>query len=1075
MHWSRLRNSIFGAACAAWCVALLGPGSLAFAEAIQRPPVLGFAGYDNDYRVRRTLIASFDLDSDPAGVVFLGAAGFTTVPSEVISGARSAKLSGVTAGLQIDPDALDIGAGHIYALEYDYRILNSAGAVSAMRVLARWGIQSELHADPLGLRPTIFGSAGTQRRQFLFGSGGFPTFFLSTESAATVVVDNLRVWRIDSEAARSSPPIFAMGYPRLAKYNFDSPLAGAVFNGVPIGPYEELLGRFDLVNGVQIDQTLGDTGWAERLRARNPAITLLPYRISYSAQNIDDNEPVGGTAGLQQLFNRAITPEWIMRGPDGEPLHDQIFEGNTQLDPTWYCPRIDGLTFTEFMGEFLGNTVLPSGLWDGIHFDQAEWFPNPLLAQTINGPLPPIDMDRDGVADAKPLLFGTMRSAFESYFGLMRWRFGATRILFGNAGRIPLDSGVLTTLSGWQQEIYSPYKILENGDWDTTRSAPWHEFLRNYLSANQWTRMPQALSVQLTGLGLGTPTGTLTGHGYPNRLAILEQRDYQRMRLGLTTTLLGNGFFGYDLVDNTTPPVWFDEYALDAQGHPTSQLSGKGYLGQPLGPPAEITRAAPVLLETGFEQGVPAALWLGNGASWTSDPGKVISGGTSLEVISASSNDFMVFETNPLVLPLEAGKTYDLTATFRVLDYAPQTYAGLVTLGIAVDPTEIDFHGRTFLYHQDIEGPGQTITMRTQVKAWGPWLKAYAHFADRGAVSVDSIRLSEVGGGAYRRDFENGIVLVNPTPVPVTLTQAEVAGPLTRAGIRRIAGVQDPSVNTGLPVTAGLTIPPADGIILLANRVGAPAPVKPSLIQATALGPDSIELIWSAPVSGSRAGYLIEHRIAGETTWDRFDLAGPTTGHRLEGLQGGTTYDIRISTFDFAGRASTPLGPVQATTTGAPPVRGRITSIDPMVRGAFVLLHGTTLAGVTQNLEGLYPYQFQGTHITVNGVPARMAFVSPATVSFCVPETAPIGPAIVRIFRAGTPSGGFAAPVLDPDPPACAGDLNGDGRTDAFDFMILAVNFSDAVSPGTSGDLTFDGVVNLADFIVFAGDFGCGT
>ena len=57
--------------------------------------------------------------------------------------------------------------------------------------------------------------------------------------------------------------------------------------------------------------------------------------------------------------------------------------------------------------------------------------------------------------------------------------------------------------------------------------------------------------------------------------------------------------------------------------------------------------------------------------------------------------------------------------------------------------------------------------------------------------------------------------------------------------------------------------------------------------------------------------------------------------------------------------------------------------------------------------------------------------------------------------------------------PACAGDINGDGLTNASDFTILAGNFGSAVAPNTGGDLSGDGFVNAADFTILAGDFGC--
>lgn len=60
--------------------------------------------------------------------------------------------------------------------------------------------------------------------------------------------------------------------------------------------------------------------------------------------------------------------------------------------------------------------------------------------------------------------------------------------------------------------------------------------------------------------------------------------------------------------------------------------------------------------------------------------------------------------------------------------------------------------------------------------------------------------------GVWRRDFERGIVLVNPAP-----TQREV---MLEPGLRRIRGQQDPAWNDGQPVQS-LILPGRDGIILV--------------------------------------------------------------------------------------------------------------------------------------------------------------------------------------------------------------------------------------------------------------------
>jgi hypothetical protein len=59
--------------------------------------------------------------------------------------------------------------------------------------------------------------------------------------------------------------------------------------------------------------------------------------------------------------------------------------------------------------------------------------------------------------------------------------------------------------------------------------------------------------------------------------------------------------------------------------------------------------------------------------------------------------------------------------------------------------------------------------------------------------------------GVWRRDFQNGVALVNPATVSRTVT--------VESGLRRLAGAQDPAVNDGA-VVSQVTLKPKDGIVL---------------------------------------------------------------------------------------------------------------------------------------------------------------------------------------------------------------------------------------------------------------------
>ena len=93
------------------------------------------------------------------------------------------------------------------------------------------------------------------------------------------------------------------------------------------------------------------------------------------------------------------------------------------------------------------------------------------------------------------------------------------------------------------------------------------------------------------------------------------------------------------------------------------------------------------------------------------------------------------------------------------------------------------------------------------------------------------------GVGPWRRDFENGFVLVNPLPQPRTFSATELTGTRNRTVIHRINGTQAPDVNNGQPVTRDLTLGAFDSIILLADHIGAPkVPVPNITLVANAFG-----------------------------------------------------------------------------------------------------------------------------------------------------------------------------------------------------------------------------------------------
>jgi hypothetical protein len=93
-----------------------------------------------------------------------------------------------------------------------------------------------------------------------------------------------------------------------------------------------------------------------------------------------------------------------------------------------------------------------------------------------------------------------------------------------------------------------------------------------------------------------------------------------------------------------------------------------------------------------------------------------------------------------------------------------------------------------------------------------PWFDEYDH---KLGIALSRPPAAAWSQGVWRRDFQNGVVLVNPTTSAKTVE--------LEPGLRRFAGNQDPVVNDGSAV-GRLTLGPKDGIVLLRQLATKDAP-----------------------------------------------------------------------------------------------------------------------------------------------------------------------------------------------------------------------------------------------------------
>jgi hypothetical protein len=458
--------------------------------------------------------------------------------------------------------------------------------------------------------------------------------------------------------------------------------------------------------------------------------------------------------------------------------------------------------------------LVGSANWDGILLDRVEPIQSWLLGTSTARTIDPDQSNR--------LL--TDYSDFDRKWGdgvrlyevAIRDALGPGKIVVANNGMANYDllngsnfegfpgAGISTEI--WQRMVFGP-------SWENTGS---------YFDWMAGGRQPNLSMIETYEDNSGPDPG---GNGaYENPC---EQPgfvpNYRKMRFGLTTALLNDGFFSYEISGNghgSLCLLWFDEY--DNAG------VGRGYLGQPMGP-AYLTLEGldgPNLVgDSSFE--VSTGGWSlsvadGYQAAVSLDATTAGQGSASarIDVTQIQGTDWKVSFSRGAI-GIESSKLYTLSFWAK----ADQSDRPL-TAWIQKEQPPWD----CYIYFAD-------QTLKTDWKhfeiysvAGGSDPAAGLRFGlgqKTGSVWLDDIRLQVGARQVWRRDYTRGTVLVNPTSETKTIHLGGV--------YRKIAGSQAPEINNGSRVSV-VTLPPFDGLILLRDPL---IQVLPSILNFGYVPPGS--------------------------------------------------------------------------------------------------------------------------------------------------------------------------------------------------------------------------------------------
>lgn len=323
-------------------------------------------------------------------------------------------------------------------------------------------------------------------------------------------------------------------YPRLASYFLKWEITEAEARD---------LAKFDLL--ILDMETQENSPQSLRLiRQLNPKVIILAYITSQEIY--DDISSVAGNTGafMRRKLRASISSNWWLKDASGARI--SFWPGTYMLNLSNSCPtNSSGQRFNDYLSEFVATNIASSGYFDGVFYDNTwgdvSW---------VNGGS--IDIDSDGLKEANSEVDKLWAEGFKKVLQSTKDRLGKDFIIVGN-GRVFWDYQGL--LNGMMLESFP--SSWENG-------GTWKGSMETYLKLPQQNQSPQLSIINVNKK---------------------NQLDYKGMRFGLTSSLLGDGYYSFDYdITNHSQAWWYDEYSVNlgpAQSAPYNLLANNNSIIQP--------------------------------------------------------------------------------------------------------------------------------------------------------------------------------------------------------------------------------------------------------------------------------------------------------------------------------------------------------------------------------------------------------------------------------------------------------------------------------------------------------------
>ncbi|MEO6462429.1 MAG: FlgD immunoglobulin-like domain containing protein [Candidatus Eisenbacteria bacterium] len=468
------------------------------------------------------------------------------------------------------------------------------------------------------------------------------------------------------------------------------------------------------------------------------------------------------------------------------------------------------LVVAEAMADFFVDKILATGHWDGLFFDRFTY--SIAYMQSFGDS---IDFQRAGYPTFEAF-DASWKAGTDTLANRMRRRAGDAPLLVGNGGQ---GNNKAATCNGWMRE-----------GWPNQNGATWASNMfwqpGGYLYDQGQYREPYA------GWLVAWPSDNLAPYSAENM---------RRNRWALGSASLGDGYgtMNPPQLDPFTGYLswWFDEFAVDRiTGNSTGRMEDTGWLGGSTGPWYQMLWVQPDVPDAtaenpDFENSVTTGWTMVTTVGSTVERDTTTAGhgiaSARIHVPLASDNLYTTkFTSNGSVFYI--AETY--SATFWAKTSVPRTiYVASVKPDGSPWWMKVIAIGTTWRQYQ-VTFEGQLGEARLQFYVGGTI----------GDVWLDDVHFQLGEATVYRRDFDYGTVLVNPS--------LEVYDVAMEKKYRRINGLLDRVVNNGSESTL-IRVRPSDAVFLLKSLEDLIAVPRPAPAAGLA------RLAWSAvSPSPARAG-----------------------------------------------------------------------------------------------------------------------------------------------------------------------------------------------------------------------------